>query len=302
VIPDDVMDFVISDSCPRSDADYGKYIHISNMRDPHLHDVKTSFKDSFTEANYVMDVFSFEECLKLINCFDARYLPKDDTEFEATYVVFGGIARRFVKELCYDNNIRLDHYDMVLEELQEFFNYQTDIIVEGSFLVSCAMAISKDLAKGAGGVAQMRFAVSSMFVHRKVDEDRRAFQEIPASVFMGVLAHRIREDGDKMFEVALRSAIGYSGKRCLFGNLSHKIIFNNLIGSFPCTLESLAADARSEVFAVSQIRKKFIRSINDLEHLQPGEYGIPLIPNFPWVDAVIVHLSVVPPQLSFFCK
>jgi hypothetical protein len=297
-IPNDEIDFVISDSCPRCSVEYRKYIHISSIGSQYLDDVKTSFKDVPLKLELPMDVFSYEECLMLKHCYGNQFLPRNDGELNAIYLIFGGIARRFTS-MVYSYRPGVRYYNMVFDELRELFNDQTDVVVGKSFLELCANIISNDLEKGRD--VKHRVVMSSMFIHQKMDSEQKQMKNSPASVFMEILARRIREDADETIQKALVAVIGSAGMGFSFEYLSHNLIFSNLKNRLSYNLESLPAEGSKkknkknenkiiddQVLQLNQIQKRFIGSIDDLRSLQPGDYAILWIPNFPLVDAVIV--------------
>jgi hypothetical protein len=96
-----------------------------------------------------------------------------------------------------------------------------------------------------------------------------------------------KRNRDLFSEVA--NLFGKSGAGIAFESLAHSNLFQMLNeGTSIDTLHMPSGVPRkNELVAVKVKRKVFIRSIQDIRLLQEGDYGIPVIPNFSLVDAVI---------------
>ena len=78
---------------------------------------------------------------------------------------------------------------------------------------------------------------------------------------------------------------------CLFERNAHEIIYNNLKSNGHYNLKYLKTKNKSKCqdLILKQVitRKVLIRRIEDIGNLLRSDYGLPIISNFPLIDAVI---------------
>jgi hypothetical protein len=131
---------------------------------------------------------------------------------------------------------------------------------------------------------------SSLFRQFDIDEDLELIGEIHSSVFLGVLIADMQRSTDISIIDTLKNVIGSSGFGFAFEYAAHRDVLNSETPYYCCKLSSKNIITNNMIiseFALNNKRKVLIRTIEDITTLRDGDYGLPTIPNFPLVDAII---------------
>jgi hypothetical protein len=115
----------------------------------------------------------------------------------------------------------------------------------------------------------------------------------PSSLFLQYLGTTLIQKQEYILWSKLKQL--FSGMGYFFEKMAHDEVYRKLRS--PTGLTSYRITRRGEATIVHEsntltyplIRKRFIRSVDDIRNLQPHEYGIPIVFNFPLVDAVILE-------------
>jgi hypothetical protein len=125
---------------------------------------------------------------------------------------------------------------------------------------------------------------SSLFMDYAVSETFISTGERFASPFMGILACNVMKSVENSVMQKLKDLFGSSGMGHAFEYDAHMSITDSARKrTFYCS----DTDGECWVLPFGVRKRVFIRSIEDIRHLKKGDYGLPIIPNFPLVDAVI---------------
>eukprot|EP00598_Pedospumella_elongata_P010675 CAMPEP_0185015984 /NCGR_PEP_ID=MMETSP1098-20130426/100118_1 /TAXON_ID=89044 /ORGANISM="Spumella elongata, Strain CCAP 955/1" /LENGTH=645 /DNA_ID=CAMNT_0027545133 /DNA_START=39 /DNA_END=1976 /DNA_ORIENTATION=- len=224
-----------------------------------------------------------------------------------SYAVFGGSARM----ACMLNTALTGGttggskgvVTVVRDELKEYF--AGSVYAESAALIEqaariIAKMVSITALKGGETEASQASAVQhSLFVHTYLDDfdslggstTRTDFASTFMSILAGTLVHR-----DELSVLnQLRNILTGSGEGILFEAQVHKTLFEKfrnggdlrLTRIYPSGHQRLASDRDFEELRIIVNKKVLIRSVDDIAMLKPNEYGLPMIFNFPLVDAVI---------------
>ena len=184
--------------------------------------------------------------------------------------------------------------ELVRNEVGSFFgleyigpvNGEVNVLMEelGTWATN---TISLAFSKSGDGLKQ---ACSSLCQQFEVDDYCTRRGNLPASTFIGMLLEHIRTEGNQDIIDVLQSIIGSSGVGFGFEYAAHRNILNS---HHPyCCVELKSGLVRTNtvttMMAIQNKRKVLIRTVGDIATLTEYDYGLPTIPNFPLVDAVIL--------------
>jgi hypothetical protein len=229
--------------------------------------------------------------------------PTSAAKATFSYTVFGGSAR-MARLLNSPISAGCEQVVKVVED--ELVEYFADSVYAGSTalihqaaLVIAAMIAVTALTAGQTEESQAAAVQHSLFVHTYlavVDASGRDTTRIDfASTFMSILAGTLVERDELRVLKQLRNILEGSGQGILFEAQVHKTLYEKFRRGgdlrferiYPSGYQRRATDKDTEELRVTVNKKVFIRKVEDIALLKENEYGLPIIPNFPLVDAVI---------------
>jgi hypothetical protein len=221
-----------------------------------------------------------------------------DAELQFIYDIFGGSCRL----LLANEGIILKRglYDVVLGEINFYFqdcfvevntktrsNRTTKVVSQPITEVfresahRCAVVISNLMSLKANKSS----ITTSLFKHKILD-DGNVWNDGWASGFLKSLAGSIMDKKAESVAQLLRNVLEESAEGVVFERIAHENIYNNLKYGIEYHIHNLDSD-RVEIMKIKVQRKKLIRTIADIGKLADDEYGLPVISNFPVMDAIV---------------
>lgn len=226
--------------------------------------------------------------------------PTSEDAANFSYTVFGGSA--LMGSLLADSELSADEEleKAVRDELEEYlagsvYATCTDLIKEASLLIANLI----DAAAIASERRTARAVEHSLFRHTYfTPSDARGngtHVTCFATTFMKILAGVLVTRSELCILQHLRDILGGSGMGVVYEAQVYKTLYEKFRKGGDLTLRRLypkgsqrkATETDVETLRVIVDRKVFIRKIEDIALLKGNEYGLPIIPNFSLVDAVI---------------
>ena len=280
-------------------------MHVSSIHDDGLY----KFRNALNSLGRIISLppFSFEE-FKMADGLSIgknQYLNLEELQF--LYDIFGGSLRLLREKESNVSNECI--YDFVKNEIEFYFedvfmsNHNEELVLisyKDQFLNACRVISSKLSFQDPRISPDLNAAVTfrSLFkhhLHLRTDNGVQIWNDDYASGFMKSLAGGIIKNENTNILTELKNIVGASGMGCLFERQAHETIYNNLKSSGVYSLDYLASfgtskskgNKNNKVLKQNITRKVLIRRIEDINSLLVTDYGLPVIPNFPLVDAVI---------------
>lgn len=292
-------DYVISDTVPLSAAMNRMFnLHITSINNE-----GASTVNKYNSKNKLcMDVFSFKEYSILSKkvCVNS-----EDAELRFTYDIFGGCCRLLLANE--DITLNSDLYGIVLNEIKFYFqdcfvevttktrsNRTTNVVskpITAAFEKSaqrCAIVISNLMSLSASNSSkniESEATTRSLFMH-KISVEENVWNDEWASRFLKSLAGLIMDKKAETVAQLLSKILGESAEGVVFERIAHKNVYDNLKCGIGYHIRNLNTN-EVEKMEIKVHRKKLIRTIDDINKLAVGEYGLPVIPNFPVMDAIV---------------
>eukprot|EP01039_Chlorochromonas_danica_P007702 gene7704-8509_t len=287
--PSEIMpDFLITDTIADSEPLFNiQYLHVSSINNENVLDVRKLMDTQKEENILYFPGFSYDEFVES-DCDGSRDLV--DKNF--IYDVFGGNLRNLRSANKENKRYPKDIYDVVQAEMNSFFGGYEVANVPESTWVNTAKALARKLQNPNEGI-KMTGEVDPSTISRSViihwtpcEEDPNGWHDFPASKFMRHLAGHIC-DTTKMDALSrLRDAIGPSGAGFVHEHDAHQFRLTYLKKEPGFKIWSLHAQA-AKLLCLPINRVVRIRTVDDIKLLREGDYGLPTVSNFPFVDAVI---------------
>jgi hypothetical protein len=222
----------------------------------------------------------------------------DPTDPTFSYAVFGGSAR-MARMMSTPISARCEQEMKVVED--ELVDYFADSVYAGSTaLIHQAAVVIANMIKitalkgGQTEESQAAALQHSLFAHTYLLEfaaDGSCLaQTVYASTFMSILAATLVERVELNVLKQLRDILTDSGQGILFEAQVHKTLYEQFKRGGGLCLTRMYPSGHQKKAAVEEFtvkKKVFIRTLKDIALLKENEYGLPIIPNFPLVDAVI---------------
>lgn len=212
---------------------------------------------------------------------------------EFYYDVFGGSLRNLrsinlsIQDVPYPKEI----CNIVKQELNSFFGgFQLADIPEATWnraaeAVAIQLQGPKEGTRSSGHI-DPKATTNSIFIHWTNDANKpREWFDVPATRFMRHLAGFICNSSNHGALARLKEAIGSSGMGCLHEHDAHQFRLKHLEDGC-ITLWSLENESQ-RILQLPIKRVVRIRTVKDIERLEEGEYGLPTLSNFPFLDAVM---------------
>lgn len=210
------------------------------------------------------------------------------------YDVFGGSLRnlRYVHGMTENVMYPEDIYDVAQAEMKSFFGgYELAGVPEATW-EKTAKALARKLQYPTEGMASSHqvnpdIISRSVIIHWTPSAlTPGGWRDMPATRFMRHLAGRICDTSKQDALSRLRGAIGHSGICYLHEHDAHQFRLRHLGKEHGITLWSLRGK-RKKALCLPIKRVVRIRNVSDIEHLEEGDYGLPTVSNFPFLDAVM---------------
>lgn len=133
---------------------------------------------------------------------------------------------------------------------------------------------------------------NSLFREYTTTKDFVKDEEVFASVALGFIAADLEAAAETNLRAQLETMIGASGMGNLFEYSAHKHFF---LGG-----RRLLVDENLKVVTMDlgSRRKVLIRTVEDIKQLQNSDYGLPIVQNFPLVDAILPPKTVLQMTIS----
>jgi hypothetical protein len=242
--------------------------------------------------NLIMNPCPLEE-------LQAMFGPTSKDAANFSYTVFGGSAR--MGNLLNDSVLSADEAleKAVHDELTEYladsvYATCTDLIKGASLLIANKM-------EAASGQRAARALEHSLFRHTyftPTPSDSRGkgtHATCFATTFMNILAGVLVTRSELCISQHLRDILGGGGMGVVYEAQVHKTLYEKfrkggdliLRRLYPKGAQRKVTETDAETLRVIVDRKVFIRKIEEIALLKENEYGLPIIPNFSLVDAVI---------------
>lgn len=185
-----------------------------------------------------------------------------------------------------------DIYEVVQAEMESFFGgYELAGIPEATWNRT-ARAVASKLKATHEGVTDSHqidpFTISSSVLIHWTPSVKRldAWIDAPATRFMRHLDGYIGDSSKKDALHRLKEAIGPAGMGYVHEHDAHQFRLANLGKAPGITLWSLEGEpARTLCLPIRRVVR--IRTVDDIERLEEGDYGLPTVSNFPFLDAVM---------------
>jgi predicted DNA-binding WGR domain protein len=297
-------DYFISDTFPREAAAAKKLqVHVASAGNPDKK-WKNFLKDQDHKLIRVFPPFSREEHLL---CYGIQVggVWTNQEELQLRYDIFGGCLRLMHEENS-DIEVLDDLYEIALRELQSLFEdvkandgmpilQRFIAVIQGSaktIATELESAVPKLTVAAVGTAEQSK--LRTLFRHLVVGENgKKAY--IPSSQFMEFFGAVLVEKQEQGIWTIIQQIFERTGAGTYFEKCAHEAVIKQL------KLDGLRVAKITENKTITKlngvdvpplrrniIRKVLIRSWADIALLQPNEYGFPIVPNFPLVDAVVV--------------
>eukprot|EP01039_Chlorochromonas_danica_P011316 gene11316-12628_t len=290
-------DYLITDTRGRSNPSFTtQYIHVSSINNSNVKDVRKLMdqghhrKGEKERRTIYLPGFSVEEYLE-IDGFDEA---SNKVAMNFYYDVFGGSLRnlRSVDQMAEDEVFPIDIYDVVQAEMVSFFGgHELSGIPEATWNKT-AKALAKKLLSPNEGTANSR-QVDPNTISRSIimhwspsTEDPCGWRDVPATRFMRHLAGHICDSTKNDALSRLKNAIGPSGMGYVHEHDAHQFRLTHLTKAPGITLWSLQGKEKMTLcLPIKRVVR--IRTVSDIERLEEGDYGLPTVSNFPFIDAVM---------------
>jgi hypothetical protein len=190
--------------------------------------------------------------------------------------MFGGSARNFKCNLT--RNVA--HIDFVEKTMLWYFGEDIKNRLKNTWELALSN-MHEELGKSPD---QSYFVWNSMMRHRSSDGET-----VWASKFMEILSSKIYEKRETSMFAELKKLVGSSGAGIFFENIAH-VQLTTSTTSFdliPLHRPHAKKVCRESVSFTCPERVMRLRSVEDIEHLVVGTYGLPITPNYPLVDAIV---------------
>ncbi|RYY82539.1 hypothetical protein EON63_13080 [archaeon] len=210
------------------------------------------------------------------------------------YDVFGGSLRNLRSVDLMDENepYPKDIYDVVQAEMASFFGGPKLVGIPEATWDRTAKALAKKLLNPNEGAKSYRQVdpntiSRSIIIHWTPSaNDPRGWLDVPATRFMRHLAGHICDTTKKDALSRLKRAIGPSGMGYVHEHDAHQFRMAHLGKAPGITLWSLQGE-HVQTLHLPIARVVRIRTVSDIERLEEGDYGLPTVSNFPFLDAVM---------------
>jgi len=300
-----VPDYFISDTVPNSSfSSLLLNLHVSSVHDKASDQFYNTFNDFGKTITF--PTCSYDEFQQVDGLFSEDNQCTNSNELQFKYDIFGGSLRL----------LRTRVNDIANEEIHKFVSdellfYFGDVYVSNLYpprrrpqqvllldayktvYINASKVITYKLCsriEGADDRLNASTTFRSLFKHRIfVGFDERGdlvWNDGFASGFMKSLAGAIIQRENLNIYAELKSLVQAGGMGCLFERQAHEEIYNNLKNNKKYCLVDLKG--RKNIYLEQPItRKVLIRRVEDIVKLLPTDYGLPVISNFPLVDAII---------------
>ena len=210
------------------------------------------------------------------------------------YDVFGGSLRnlRSVAMMDQHNPYPKDIFEVVQAEMISFFGEFKLAGVSKATWDKTAQVLAKKLKSPNEGsknssIVDPNTITRSIIIHWTPSaKGSHAWSDVPATRFMRHLAGHICNSTSFDALSRLRDAIGPSEMGWVHEHDAHQFRLTHLSKKPGITLWSLQGEAE-KTLCLPIKRVVRIRTVGDIERLEEGDYGLPTISNFPFLDAVM---------------
>jgi hypothetical protein len=233
--------------------------------------------DPTTKATLYMPSLDLEEIQKV-------FLGHDEEALKFKFDVLGGNPRKITATFG-EVQAGVQFYNVVEGALHfmfpEYVPSKTGVQSAKQQLGKWTIGVVVAAFEQASGTSQPT-TDSSLFMEFIVDQAYRGHREQFSSVFLGLVAGKLKESFDADVMNKLEHLFGASGMGNAFEFTAHMLLAetDELHWCFKSTGEY-------EQLALGNRRKVLIRSVGDIPSLQTGDYGLPTTCNFPIIDAVL---------------
>lgn len=227
---------------------------------------------------YCMDVFSFEELSAIKGS-----MPEDEATFR--YLIVGGSARLFM--------LTGSAADVVKEEVKEallwyFASTNWTTTYQATFNAYCTLISSTLMST----TEETKKLGKSLFVHTGIGiiNGVKRVHRKPASEFMKYIVSRLSDAKDNRISTLLSDIVSESGMGNLFEYRMHRKFAtpNFVFTAKPLTKPYSRSGNKNDTLKVTVgYPVVLLRKIEDIANLTEGKYGLPIVNNFPLVDAII---------------
>jgi len=210
------------------------------------------------------------------------------------YDVFGGSLRnlRSVVQMDKEKSYPEDIYQVVQAEMISFFGGYKLAGVSKAIWDKTAKALAQQLQNPNEGsknssIVDPNTISRSIIIHWTPSaKGTGGWLDAPATRFMRHLAGHICNAANRDALSRLSKAIGPSGMGWVHEHDAHQFRLTHLGKAPGITLWSLQGKPE-KTLCLPIKRVVRIRSVSDIERLKEGDYGLPTVSNFPFLDAVM---------------
>ena len=297
----EVPTYYLSDTQCRHNPPYSlAYIHVTSISNQNYESLYKEVSENGRIWN--MSVFTYEEYLKISKFPDLPILSL------FKYDVFGGSARLLSSTVIDITNIKI--FEFVSDQMNAFFDdvfitvpstssSSTKVVpykecVGKLIWTETAKVIVNALTKpsknqSSSGVDPSKRSIFQHYFLRKVDGEFELHLDF-ASPFMKFLAGSFCAKKHQEIFSEIEKLFGGSGAGIAFERIAHEKLYELFKSGGKIKVQHLCGRGRERIdqeIEPKVNRKVFIRTIEDIKSLTPTDYGIPIIPNFALVDAII---------------
>ena len=232
-------------------------------------------------------------------------MHEDSSSFATfAYTVFGGSAR--MAKLINAHHVQGDRelVRVVQVELLEYF--EDSEFADSLLFLKFARLIASQISQicVSDNQAQAQLVEHSLFKHNYKGE--MGF----ASTFMSILAGVLVENDQLKILTHLRDILTNSAMDVVFEAQVHKMLYQKFKDGFelrltclyPADTQRKAGQGDLQTLSMTVECKVFIRTLDDIAKLDVNVYGLPIVPNFVLVDAVITSSLRASRRAESSCK
>ena len=279
-------DYIITDTVGISEAHCSlKYIHVTSINNIEMKVVLKVMMD-ISGSTIFMPVFSLEEYL---DCDGGD--PARNNLLRFYFDVFGGSLRncRFADRIAGTESHVSNIFILVREQMDSFFGSAKMADIDQTTWDNAALALTimlqhPTMGMNESGDVKPEEISRSVIFHSSYSVNGAI--SFPASRFMRHLAGHICNDNKNNILHRLKNVIGASGAGYVHEHDAHQYRLKHLGTKPGIALWNLEGKSVRKLYLpINRVVR--IRSVRDIEHLEPGDYGLPTTCNFPFLDAVM---------------
>lgn len=201
--------------------------------------------------------------------------------------IYGGSARNCLDD-C-DHRVDDSIKTKLREYLNMFFADSTEIVVEEDMdwaATTLTFHLAKLFAERADLALLERSVVMHQFVH---PTELKPLEKTFCSSVMKYVCGRLVQNYQVALENRIRDLFGGSGTGILFESMAFDTMYQNLKDGHSYHLQPVKRNITGEVSTLhcDVKRKVLIRTISDIQNLNSGDVGVPVVGNFPVADFVV---------------